>query len=137
MDREAVKTLAVAVGVREAARQMNLPEATVQAWSARDEWFATPVKPPTMERATDATKPSVAMANMLAEDSLRTKIGFSRAAVKVADKLGESTPDALMERETAQSAGVWTGIASKVHSWDAKSGPDGVNVMVNVAILGA
>jgi len=86
---------------------------------------------------TNVTKPSVALANVLAEDSLATKVGFSRAAVKVATHLGEKEADALIERDTAQSARQWSEIAGKVHGWDAKEQAAGVNVAVNIGIIGA
>ena len=138
VDREAVKTLAVAVGVREAARRMGLNEAAVRQWSCREKWFAPTSLPPTLKKAvTHVTDPSVALSNVLANDNNETRIGFSRAARKVAARLGDESPDKLMERDTAQAANSWTSVASKVHSWEAKQQGDGLSVMVNVAILGA
>jgi len=137
VDREAVKMLVLSIGVREAARRMNLPEATVQAWSARGEWLQPIVQPPTVLAATNATKPSVALANVLADDSLHTRVGFSKAGRKVATKLGEMEADKLIERDTAQGARQWAEIAKTTHGWDAKQGDAGVNVAVNIGIIGA
>lgn len=138
VNREAVKMLAMEVGVREAARRMGLPESTVQAWSNRGDWFAPVKLPPTVLTATNATKqPSVALAEALADDSIATKSGFSKAARRVAAHLGGQDAEKLLERDLAASGAQWSGIAKTVHGWDAKSGADGVNVMVNVAILGA
>ena len=39
VDREQVRIVAVQIGVREAARQFELNEDTVSAWSAREGWF--------------------------------------------------------------------------------------------------
>ena len=44
VDHEKVKMVALQIGVREAARQFNLPEPTVQAWSRREGWFAQAVE---------------------------------------------------------------------------------------------
>ena len=139
VDREAVKTLAVAIGVREAARQMGLNEDTVRQWSCRESWFAPTPKPATMQpqTVTDVTKPSVALANVLADDSLHTRVGFSKAARKVATHLGDKEPSTLVERDTAQSARQWAEIAKTTHGWDAKQGEAGVNVAVNIGIIGA
>lgn len=40
VDREKVKMVALQIGVREAARQFELPESTVKSWSTREGWFA-------------------------------------------------------------------------------------------------
>lgn len=137
VDREAVRTLVVALGVREAARQMGLSEDTVSTWSARGKWLQPTPLPPTMApQATKAIAPAEALTKALAEDSLNTKIGFSRAAVKVATHLGEKEPGDLIERDTAQSARQWSEIAGKVHGWDAKQDGAGVNVAVNIGIIG-
>lgn len=69
VSREAVKTLAIAVGVREAARQLGLPEPTVQSWSRRDKWFAQPPLPPTITNPNSASiaskTPSAAFSDMV------------------------------------------------------------------------
>lgn len=135
VNREAVKMLAISVGVREAARQMGLPESTVKSWSDRGEWLKKPVQPPTVLRASNASKPSDCLANTIADDGLRTRVGFAKAARKVAVCLGEKEPDALVERDTAQAARNWTDVASKVHGWGEKQDA-GVNVAVNIGILG-
>lgn len=138
VNREAVKMLAMEVGVREAARRLGISESTVKSWSDRENWLAPVVLPPTVLTASIASKqPSVALAEALADDSIATKSGFSKAARRVATHLGDQDAEKLLERDLAASGAQWSGIAKTVHGWDAKSGADGVNVMVNVAILGA
>lgn len=129
--------LALSVGVREAARQMNLNEDVVRQWSSREQWFAPLQVPPTMQSqaVTDVTKPSIALANVLADDALHTRVGLSKAARKVAFSLGEREADALIDRDTSQSARNWTDVASKVHGWGEKQ-DSGTNVTVNVGVLG-
>src|SRR4051812_23388649 len=65
VNREAVRVLCVAVGVREAARKLGLPESTVQSWSQRGGWLKPTVQPPTVLAATSATNPGKALSNMI------------------------------------------------------------------------
>lgn len=87
--------LAVAVGVREAARQMELPEATVQAWSARYGWFESQVValPPTMKGATVATKAPDALENVLRERHKKTRLGLSKYVRDAAHVAAKSKGD--------------------------------------------
>lgn len=138
VDREAVKTLAMAVGVREAARRIGLPESTVKSWSDRGDWLRPVVQPPTVLRASNASKtPSAAMVEALTDDSNATKIGFARAARTVATDLAGKSAAILTDKDTAQAANHWTGIASKVHGWEQKQAEAAAAVMVNVSILSA
>jgi hypothetical protein len=105
IDREAVRVLVVAIGPRAAAREMGLPEATVQAWSARYGWLekhreaqekaASLVR--VKEEATGrvqpiATKsPGDALAEVIARDGAATRIGAVRYAKKVVEH-AESLP---------------------------------------------
>jgi hypothetical protein len=89
VNRESVKTLAIAVGVREAARQLGIAESTVQAWSKREHWFAKalqPPTPPTMNGATVATKPSDALARTLSDRKDKSALHLSRYVVKASEQ---------------------------------------------------
>jgi hypothetical protein len=132
VDREAVKTLAIAVGVREAARQMSIPEATVQAWSARFGWFEDKItpKPPHLQPATVATKPSQALNNVLESRKQRTRLNLTKYLVngsKVAAKSRSPLRDAPNVKALA-------GVMQAV--WPPEQGA-AANVMVNVALLGS
>lgn len=138
VSREAVKTLAIAVGVREAARQTGINENTVISWSKRDQWFVNPPKPPTVQAqnkvAISAIKaPSQALQELLASDSTQTKLGFSKAAKTVAEGLGEADYPSLIDKDTALSAKSWSGVAATVHSWEAKQ--EKQQGMVNITLV--
>lgn len=94
VDREAVRVLAVAVGVREAARQMGLGESTVQQWSARGNWFTKPVQPPTViQPVTNVTKPALALQNTLDERKHTTKLNLSKYVVDASARGAKSNGD--------------------------------------------
>lgn len=112
VDREAVRTLAVAVGVREAARQMDIPEATVQAWSARGEWFVNPVQPPTViQPTTIATKPANALQNSMLRRRDKGKLYLSKyyvdASRKAAKTKGKLEVAPLVRHVAAIGTALW------------------------------
>lgn len=91
IDREAVRMLVLAIGVRPAARELDIPEATVQAWSARFGWLehvkpAPVVLPASMISATVATvTPADALQAVIAEHGTATRIGAVRYARKAVE----------------------------------------------------
>jgi len=90
VDREAVRVLVVAVGPREAARQMGLSENTVLQWTSRFGWLdhtkAVPQLPTSMQKQAviGVIKPADALANSLKEDALATRVGLTRYAKRMA-----------------------------------------------------
>lgn len=141
VDREAVRVLVLAVGVREAARRMDLPEDTVKSWSSRGKWLAQPAAtpiPPTVQRpAPNAPiSPSEAMQAALRDDSEATRSSLSRAMRRVArhvEDLSETDPSAVLDRSQDVKASAQT--TSLLHSWETKVGQT-TQVMVNVQLLG-
>jgi DNA-binding transcriptional regulator YiaG len=108
ISREEVKQLATNVGVRQAARDLGIPEATVQAWSARGKWFKNPDKPLTViqkQGATIATKtPSKVLQNTLQARHGRVRSNLSQFLVnasKVASKSRSPLQDASKVRDVA------------------------------------
>ena len=139
VNREAVKTLALAIGVRQAAREMGLAESTVQAWSNRGKWFSdTAATAPVIRgqrsvqpRATKA--PSLAMSDTLAKLGETSRVHLARAGAK-ASKHQAKLPGAAVTRASGDLKNVVQANAA-LHGWEAKSGPAAA-VMVNVALLG-
>lgn len=134
VDREAVKTLAIAVGVREAARQVGLPESTVKSWSTRQKWFVDPPKPPTITNPRGASiaskSPSQALSDSLADDNKATRHALSKALRKGAEHAADMQPGAILKQsravvDMAKGAGL-------VHEWNG-SKPDGG--LVNVTLV--
>lgn len=133
IDREAVRVLVVAIGVRPAARELGLSEDTVAAWSARGGWLAhtreKPVLPATMEPvASGASKsPADALADVMSDLDRRSKLGFAKASAKVAEDAADKPVAALIE--DAQAINTWAKTASLAHGWAGSAG-----ATVNVAV---
>lgn len=79
------------------------------------------------------TSTADALETALANDSSATKLGFSKAARKVAEKLPTLSESELMDKDRAQAAKHWHGIAAGTHGWEQKA--ESSAVMVNVALL--
>lgn len=131
VDREQVRMLVLSVGVREAARKLELSEDTVKSWSLRGNWLAKPehVLPPTVMqcRAPDAPKPADALAAALAEDERETRISLSKAARRLAS--ASESADLGQAADVLSSAKV----ASLVHKWGDGS-QQGATVVLNLAL---
>lgn len=127
IDREAVRVLVGAVGVRRAAREMGIPEATVQAWSARGKWCPDEVRAE-KERVRAATEmqphhgptPAEALANVMSDLDRRSKLGFAKASAKVAEDAADKDVAALLE--DAQAVNTWAKTAALAHGWAAAAG---------------
>lgn len=127
VDKEQVRMLVLSVGVREAARQCGIKEATVQDWSAKGKWLADtrtviiPAKlpPPASMRPTDPTRqPADALADTLRADGNATKLAamrYARLTSNHAVALAETAPDEALEQagnvkqvlQAAAIAGGW------------------------------
>ena len=97
VDWPAVRVLAVAVGVREAARQMGISEDAVRQRSKREGWMASPktvaqralAKPVTS--VSPALSPAHALANVLQEHERETKLSLARSARRMAKDAEQAT----------------------------------------------
>jgi hypothetical protein len=120
---DAVRALAVAVGVREAARRLGISEAATRKRCQREGWL----KDDTVRQVTAQSvalrnqptcrqvSPAQAIAMELARENAETRAGFSRAMAGVAKYVSNRDPeenlaDASNVKAAAQTAGL-------VHSW--------------------
>lgn len=137
-DREAVKILAIAVGVREAARQLNLNEDTVCSWAKRGQWFKQKPQPPSNAIDLQAlqAKPSQALAEALAEDGKETKLSLSRAARRTAKSVEMMDGEDIYA--SADKFKHVVGAASQLYGWEAKVEKESdlhINVLANQALI--
>lgn len=131
-DREAIRTLAIAIGLRPAARQLGLNEDTVCAWSAREGWFTQKPQPPPQAIQPQAlqAKPGDALQSLLATHERKTKLGLAIAHSRHAKAAarGDYAPKETLQ--IAQGAAI-------THGWKAEKDKDQAQVAVNIAILNA
>lgn len=126
VDREQVRMLVLAVGVREAARQMGLNEDTVASWSARFGWVKAVADIKAKAAAhrqiqgvqVPTSTPAESLANILADDSRTTKIGLSRAARAAADTFAKRSGPAVIKSSKALRDIAAT--ASQLHGWEER-----------------
>lgn len=136
VDREAVRVLAIAVGVREAARQMGLSEDAVMQWSKRYGWMTE--KAAALERippgrgnnrvtavSASVRNPSEAMAKIMEDLSGKTKLSALKYAARTTEhaaKVAEEDPESALSLasdvksvlQTAQIAGGWAAAGGAV-----------------------
>lgn len=140
VDREAVKTLVVAIGVREAARRMNLPEATVQAWSARFGWVrqsdAIKAEVNAKRLQPTATKPSIALAETISDNCVRARVALSKTALNAGQAFEKLKGKTVIGKDKSTAFRNITAATAQIGGWDQDKGKGGVNVAVNVGIIG-
>jgi hypothetical protein len=129
IDREAVKTLAIAVGVREAARQLGLNEERVLKWSQRGNWLKQPdptPQPPTVTKNDVLTvrKPSEVLSTALADDSKATRIGLSKGTRKAAEVFGRLKGASVIR--ISEDLRRIVSSASQIHNWEQQESGSGV-----------
>lgn len=127
----ALSTLAMAVGVREAARRMGVNENTAISRSRREKWFSDPVvkkalvnipRRPRASGETPAVPPPQgmtapqAMAQEFTELGQRSRMGFARAATRAAESAAKMTGTGILDN--AHEIKAMVGVASTVHRWD-------------------
>jgi len=123
IDRDEVKLIALSVGVREAARQYGLPEATVQAWSARYGWFAQREQEVAIVEAAKELKRerqglqpiATSPAEILKRTGPNTRAKLAIAVEKQAESLAETDAQELVLM--AQTVTTVINGAAKLHSW--------------------
>src|SRR5437762_5262390 len=123
VDWPAVQVLAVAVGVREAARQMGISQDAVRQRSKREGWM-TSVKATTQRAlakpvttvSPDVLSPADALANVFSERRHRTKLGLSKYAAEAAERAGESDGNLALSRTVREVAAVHATLSPKDHN---------------------
>lgn len=112
IDKGQVQMLVLTYGVREAARQLGIPEGTVQAWSARGKWLidaprSQPLPPTVVRRATDATiAPVNALQQTMKYDAVHGRaygLRLTRRALENIDK--KNTDDQLCTKDNVEMIG--------------------------------
>lgn len=140
IDREAVRVLVVAVGCREAGRQLGIPTGTIQCWSSRYKWTEkrlaaeraiTPDTPTTIAELTPeimqaqcktptltASHAADTLARTLKADSEATKTNLSFATRTASESLRNRSGQWIVNN--AKQLRDIAATASQIHGWDDK-----------------
>lgn len=129
VDRQQVKMLAISVGVREAARQMDLPEETVKKWCTREGWLKdlprSQQMPPTILRPVpNVPNAANCLVNTLRNDLFETRASHVRIARRAASALEQKPDAALIDADVVPSILALGKHAALVGGWNADSRPD-------------
>jgi hypothetical protein len=128
VDWESIRTLAIAVGVREAARRVGISEESVMQRSCREGWLKSLPRdqelPPTIRpiRVSMVSTAPQAMGEYLRDLSAKTRLNHAKVADKIADKLSQSDADELlMQMPSVLMAGKHAALTAG--NWTSGSGP--------------
>lgn len=144
VDWNEVRTLAVAIGVREAARQMGISEDAAMQRSKREGWLVKQRQHEAQVQAIQATKREeqglsatpVSAADVLTRMGANTRAKLASVAQRAAEKLDELDGDELLSAVVSGVANQYTGMASKLHGWEAKDRPGQSGTVINIALAG-
>jgi hypothetical protein len=129
---EQIKTAhASGIGLREIARNMNIPEGTVLARAKREGWSKQISDAKSLakrENTAPALMPMEAVAIMLSERKDKTRLHLSRYAVEASENAANHRQKLKIARQVKDVAA----IAGSVWPEEKHEGP---NLLVNVAIL--
>lgn len=141
IDWNEVRTLALAIGVREAARRMELPEETVKRRCTREGWLTKrdqteheAEQSRAVVRVSQGLSPVVPKAaDILGEMKEKTRASFGIAAQKVAEHAAQQPVDDLLRGSEDYSR--WVTNADRIHGY-SRDGQSGNTTVVNIGFLG-
>jgi uncharacterized protein YjcR len=136
INREAIKTLVVQHGQREAARISGVNSNTVRSWCMRYGWKQA-VPGSNHSQPICNQSPSDALATSIANDNVPTRAALSKAHRKAAEAAQKLPGDTLLNKDVSQALRHHGQGAALVHGWEAKQEKDQSQVAVNIAILNA
>lgn len=144
VDWNEVKTLALAIGVREAARRMELPEDAVRQRSSREGWLVkqrefdakVEVIKSTIRQEQGMSPEAVTASSVLASMGVNTRTKLASVAQRAAEKLDTLDEDELLSPAVTDVAFKYTSMAAKVHGWDQKAQSERNGVVINIALAG-
>jgi hypothetical protein len=130
IDKESVKVLVIAIGVKETAKKLGIPLSTICNWSAKGKWLKTPEADAVRyeKRPEGSMSPSEALRETLLELGARTKLGLSRALANGADSVSQM--DGAEVLENAEPIGQMVRAASTIHGWAETSNSAPIQVSI-------
>ncbi len=131
VNKEAIRILAMEIGLRPAARKLGLNEDTVCSWADREGWNIANIAKngrPSVASTLQAS-PADVLQNELARLERETKLSLAKSAARMSH---EATEAKLKQSSDVHNVAKTAAI---VHRWDAKE-QQSANIVVNVALLG-
>ena len=128
--KDKVKFVALQIGVREAARQFEIPEGTVQAWSKRESWFTQHAEEQAIVERSRAMQPAAtkpSLSEVYEKFKGKTKLSLCKVVDRTALGLKRLQPKELVNRTNAVLNAV--SAYAKLHP-DPNSGTSTVNVQL-------
>jgi hypothetical protein len=151
IDWAGLRAAAVAIGIRPAARQAarDLPpdeqerfiqramkRCSRQKWLVKSEHVkadAASMSPTAL--SANVRKGADVLSEILADNSKRSKIGFSKASVKAAEHFAELPAKELVGKNTAQAMKHHVSSAAITHDWENAKGNVAHQSILNVNVL--
>jgi hypothetical protein len=128
---EAVRVLAIAVGVREAARQMGLQEDAVRQRSSREKWLQRTEQqlPPTVtpRAVTGVTKAGDAAISALESLGSRSRLLVAKGLLRGSKTIAKLPGEDILNRANEIKSHV--GSLKEVHSW---AGSEQSNTLISL-----
>lgn len=140
VDHEAVKTVALQIGVREAARQFGLTEAVVMKWSQREKWFAYK---DLGEKALARRQEQKGLSSVVSKTPSEILVTLGNKSKLRAAKLGDRTLQVIQRKAHDTDGEALIPLApvlkttvdtlDKVHSWSSNSTQSLTQVNINLS----
>jgi len=131
IDWPAVRVLAIAVGVREAARRLGISEEATMKRCQREGWLTTPEARLAASNAVSLRQPSAlsaavrtpanALAEAMREDSVQCRASLLRTARRASARVERCDDDELMLPEVATVLNQHAKTAALAGGWNAQS----------------
>lgn len=132
--------LVMSVGVREAARRLEIPEGTLCVWAKRGNWLKdckpTAPKvdpPPTLKGEITVIKPADAMAEEMRENGEASRLALGRAIRKGSEHLASKVVKGETVVKDAQSLRHLAAAAGQIHGWNTDGNT--TNIQVNLGLI--
>lgn len=135
-----VKLVALQLGIREAARQFEIPEATVQAWSAREGWMKQKAE---IQQVTERSIEKRGLQPVSTIDPSHVLLKLGNKSKLRAAKLGDRTLQVIQRKALDTDGEALIPLApvlkttvdtlDKVHSWSSNSTQSLTQVNINLS----
>lgn len=136
VDHEQVKTVALQVGVREAARQFGLPEDTVRQWSSREKWFQ---HKELADKALAIKIEKQGMSPVVTKTSSEILLSLGEKSKLRAAKVGDNTLKAISRKKEdhliacAPAFKATVDSLAKIHDWGVSTPTTNIAIQINAA----